>query len=77
MPIAGGMTRLSVWHHLSVFVMRLFEGRRFDMPAMDNVAETETVGGSALVLVTVFFAALIASCILVRTREVRVPAAVG
>ncbi|MHC4956800.1 MAG: ABC transporter permease subunit [Planctomycetota bacterium] len=76
MPIPGGLTRLSVWHHLSVFLERLFQGRTFDMP-VDNIVATETVGGSALILVGVFVVSVAASCWLVRVREVRVPAAVG
>jgi ABC-type transport system involved in multi-copper enzyme maturation permease subunit len=75
-PVAG-ITRISVWHHLALFTARLFEGRVPHHDLLGTVKAEETVGGAITVLACVFLVSLVAGCWVVRSREVRVPAAVA
>ena len=76
LPVAG-ITRISVWHHLAVLVARLFEGRLPQHDLLRTVKPEETVGDALTVLACVLAVSLIAGCWVVRSREVRVPAAVA
>jgi ABC-type transport system involved in multi-copper enzyme maturation permease subunit len=73
----GEITRWTLWHHLSVLVARLFADRPFRVDGMESITADETAGGALLVVAGVFLVAVLAGCWIVKTREVRVPAAVA
>ena len=72
----GGLTKCSVWHHLTVLVTRLYEGHPFKV-GQGGVQQDETVGFSLMVLAGVFLVSLAIGAWRVRTHEIRVPAAVA
>jgi ABC-type transport system involved in multi-copper enzyme maturation permease subunit len=76
MPV-GNLARWTLWHHLTVLVTRLFDGRAVRFEAMEQVAADETALGSSLVLAGVLLVSLVVGAWVVRAREVRVPAAVS
>jgi len=73
----GGLTRLSLWHHLTVLTARLYDNRFLSFEGSKNIMEHETVGGSIAVVAGVFVFCVVVGAWRVRTHEVRIPAAVG
>jgi len=77
MPV-GALSRISVWHHLTVLTARSFELRQgFAARNLPNIEAAETVSGSVTFLVCFFAVSLIAGMRIAMTREFRLPAAVG
>jgi len=76
LPVSG-LSRCSVWHHLTLLEAELFDWRGLPSGILQGFAESETVTGSISVLVSIFVVALGYGCYLVQTREIRVPAAVA
>ncbi|MHC4224514.1 MAG: hypothetical protein ACYSUN_11035, partial [Planctomycetota bacterium] len=66
-----------VWHHLALLVARLFEGRVPNHDLLRTIKPEETAGGALTVLAGVFLVSVLAGCWVVKSREVRVPAAVA
>jgi len=75
---ASGLSKWSVWHHMVVIEWRLAD-RSFGgaSEALSGLRPEETLGGAATTLAVTFAVALAFGVVLVRTREIRVPAAVG
>ncbi len=75
---ASGLTKMSVWHHVAVIEMGLFEGRSFFMQELQRgFARDETWQGSVLSLTVAFVVALAFGSWIVSRREMPVPAAVA
>jgi hypothetical protein len=71
----SGISRCSVWHHLALLEMRLFEGRP-DVSGdlgelLRGISPEETAGGSLGVLCTLFAAGLAAGVLRIRSQETR------
>ena len=77
MPV-GALSRISVWHHLSVLSARSLELREgFSVPDLPNIQAAETASGSITVLACIFAVSLLVGMRVVTVREFRLPAAVG
>lgn len=77
-PVTG-LSKWSVWHHMAVIQWRLSGTREVGdaAEALVGIAPEETLSGSVTALAVTFAVAVILGVLLVRTRETRVPAAVG
>lgn len=73
----GGLTRCSLWHHLTVLVARLYPEYPFKVAPEQNIMPDETVAGSLMAMAGVFLVSLAVGAWRVRTHEIRIPAAVG
>lgn len=76
---ASGLSKCSVWHHLAVLHMRLFENTDFGPihGLVQGIAANETARRSALTLAAIFLASVVVGAVTVRVKEIRVPAAVA
>lgn len=75
---ASGISQWSIWHHLAVIQVRLFEEQPYQLrEVLGGISASETARDSLLVLGVLFAVSLAAGLWLVRSREVRVPAAVA
>lgn len=73
----GNLPRWTVWHHLALLFARLFGGRPMRFEGMESLAADETAAGSLAVLAGILLVSLAVGAWVVRSREVRIPAAVG
>ncbi|HEX5138404.1 MAG TPA: ABC transporter permease [Planctomycetota bacterium] len=70
----SGISSWSVWHHLALLEVRLFDGR---LPGqhlrhlLQSIAPDETVAGSVAVLATVLAVALVIGMLQIRAQETR------
>jgi hypothetical protein len=70
----SGVSRCSVWHHLALLEVRLFEGRLGHLhmrKLLQGIAPEETVGGSLAVLATLLVLGLAVGMLRVRSQETR------
>jgi ABC-type transport system involved in multi-copper enzyme maturation permease subunit len=76
---ASGLSKCSIWHHLAVLQMRLFENAGFQRihGLVQGVAPNETARGSAFTLAAIFLVSAAIGAVTVRVKEIKVPAAVA
>jgi ABC-type transport system involved in multi-copper enzyme maturation permease subunit len=76
---ASGLSKCSIWHHLAVMHMRMFQGADFQPihGLVQGIAADETARGSALALAGIFLASAAVGAVTVRVKEIKVPAAVA
>jgi len=70
----SGISSWSVWHHMALLEMRLFDGRLPDThlkKLLQSIAPDETAGRSLAVLATVLIVALVIGMLQVRGTETR------
>lgn len=76
----GNGARITVWHHLTLLMTRVFAGQvRIEGPLqnLQDVVPVDSISGSIQVLIGVFLAGALVGAYVVKTREINVPAAVG
>lgn len=77
----GNGARLTVWHHLTLLMTRVFSGQieieNGPLENLKDVVPVDSISGSIQVLIGVFFVGALVGAYVVKTREINVPAAVG
>jgi len=76
----GNGAKITVWHHLTLLMTRVFSGQVKIAGRLENlsgVVPVESVAGSIQVLVGVFLVSAFVGAYVVKTGEINVPAAVG
>lgn len=73
----GTISRLSLWHHLSLIYVRKAPGVRFEEDVLPFFDATETVSGSVQALAATALVALAIGCWQVHRREVPLPPAMA
>jgi len=76
MPVSG-FAKVSVWHHLALLELDLLRRDGRPLPWPSSIGPTEVAADSVRTLMIVLLLGVIAGCWLVRSREVRLPAAVA
>ena len=76
----GNGARLTVWHHLTLLMTRVFSGQvriKGPLENLQDVVPVESISGSIQVLIGVFLTGALVGAYVLKTREINVPAAVG
>ncbi|MHC4549308.1 MAG: hypothetical protein ACYTEZ_11090 [Planctomycetota bacterium] len=76
LPVSG-FAKCSLWHHLALLQVRVLDADVATLPVPSSIGPAETAGGSLQALAWVLVVCLAGGAWLVRSREIRIPAAVA